>query len=345
MDRMSTLNLRSTLAPALGRAQTRLAVAQSEMGTGRMADPGRALGAHAVNLHQLNAMRAELASARDANGLEGTRLSAMQGSLEGMVALTTQLAGSMASALTSASAANLGLAADVAEGLRASAIDHANVKVGGQHVFGGVRSGEPPLADPEREAGARDAILNAFTAHFGHPPDDPASLSIDEAGMAGFLDALEADFPNLYALHWAGDAPAERTARIAPGMNVDVPVTHHDRGMRDLVLATSIATTLVEAPFGGEARGAMLERVIGIAGRAGSALTEAAGRLGSVEARVESINGAMRARAAVIDRALAETVGVDPFEAATRVQSLSTQIEASLAVTARVGRLSLLNFL
>jgi flagellar hook-associated protein 3 FlgL len=46
---------------------------------------------------------------------------------------------------------------------------------------------------------------------------------------------------------------------------------------------------------------------------------------------------------------LAESIqsleGVDPYEAATRMNSLLTQLEASYAVTARISRLTLLSFI
>ena len=37
--------------------------------------------------------------------------------------------------------------------------------------------------------------------------------------------------------------------------------------------------------------------------------------------------------------------GVDPYEAATRLSALETQLQASYAVTARLSRMSFLNFL
>ena len=236
-------------------------------------------------------------------------------------------------------------AAAEAAGLLASVAGHVNVAVGGAHPFGGERSGTLPLADPVTDAAARMTIEDAFAATFGHAIDNPATVTIGPAAMAGFIDGLEAGFPTIYATRWAGDAPGQRALRPAPGEVVRVPVTAHDPGVRDLVLAASLGAAFADAPLGGEARAIALDHAVAVAGRARGGLDAASGGLGLVAERLTRADGALAARETVAAQALAGMVNVDPAEAAARVQALAAEVEASLAITARVSRLSLLNYL
>ena len=343
--RVSTHTLQAAMLGHATRAQGAAVAAQTEMATGRLADPGATLGARTARLAALDASAQDLRELRDANGLLGTELDAMQGALGGLGEAADALAGDLLAALAAPSAATLALAAGAGASLLATAVGRANARLGDVHLFGGTRTHDAPLADPGTHAPARDLLADAFEARFGHPVGDPATASIDGAAMADFLAGLEADFPALYEARWAGPPPPGRTARILPGEHVAVPLTAHDPAVRDLVLATSLAAALADAPLGAPAREAVLTRGVEIAGRAGARSAQAAGRIGGISERLARADDTLAARIAVAETARADLVAVDATEAAGRVRALAARIEASLAVTARIGRLSLLDYL
>ena len=74
-------------------------------------------------------------------------------------------------------------------------------------------------------------------------------------------------------------------------------------------------------------------------------MAEAAGRVGLAQERVGRAEEAATARLRVAETALDGLIGVDGIDAAARVAALAASIEASLTVTARIERLSLVNYL
>ena len=68
-------------------------------------------------------------------------------------------------------------------------------------------------------------------------------------------------------------------------------------------------------------------------------------RLGTQQQVVEQTLSMQRDRQDLYNGQVLSLEGVDPYEAATRLSSLQTQLEATYAVTSRLSRLSFLNFM
>jgi flagellar hook-associated protein 3 FlgL len=67
--------------------------------------------------------------------------------------------------------------------------------------------------------------------------------------------------------------------------------------------------------------------------------------LGVTEARIEEARVANAAETTSLAQARNGLVAADPFEAATALEAVTTQLETLYALTARVSRLSLTNYL
>ena len=343
--RVASTTLRAASMQPVGRAQSRLADAQTEMATGRLADPGRALGARSARHAALDGAIAEARAAREGLDLGRAQMDATQVALGGMAGVADGLVGALTTALATPTDATLRLAADDAKGQRAVLVTHANARLGGVSLLGGTRTDAPPLADPTDPA-ARDWVRDAFAARFGHAPDDAASGGIDAPAMRAFLADVRADFAATgYAAAWAGDAPDARAMRLGPDERATVQVTHHDDAVRDLVLASSLAADLADAPFAAAAREVVLSEALSLAGRAQGGVAEAAGRVGLAQERIARAEDGSSARLRLAEAARDDLIGVDGLDAAARVSALATAIEASLTVTARIERLSLVNYL
>ena len=68
-------------------------------------------------------------------------------------------------------------------------------------------------------------------------------------------------------------------------------------------------------------------------------------RLGAQQKLVEDTTTAQKDVIDIYKTRILALEGVDPYEAATRLSQLETQLQSSYAVTARLMNLSLLNFL
>ncbi|MEP4114571.1 MAG: flagellin, partial [Nitratireductor sp.] len=66
---------------------------------------------------------------------------------------------------------------------------------------------------------------------------------------------------------------------------------------------------------------------------------------GFTEQRIENASERLSMQVDIFNGFLNDMQGVDPFEAATRVNALITQIETSYALTARIQQLSLTRLL
>ena len=60
---------------------------------------------------------------------------------------------------------------------------------------------------------------------------------------------------------------------------------------------------------------------------------------------VEDANDRLSAKREILSLHISSLETVDPYEAATRLTSAQTQLQASYAVTARLSELSFLNFM
>ncbi|MGY6568320.1 MAG: flagellin, partial [Salinarimonas sp.] len=68
-------------------------------------------------------------------------------------------------------------------------------------------------------------------------------------------------------------------------------------------------------------------------------------RLGVSQNRVAAADERLSIQRDIINRQIVDLENVDPFETATRVNSLMTQVEMSYSLTARIRQLSLLKYM
>jgi flagellar hook-associated protein 3 FlgL len=80
-------------------------------------------------------------------------------------------------------------------------------------------------------------------------------------------------------------------------------------------------------------------------GEAIGALTTIQANLGTAQDQVARSSERLSLQIDILNTQINALESVDPYEAATRVNSLLTQIETSYALTGRIHALTLLNFL
>ncbi len=94
-----------------------------------------------------------------------------------------------------------------------------------------------------------------------------------------------------------------------------------------------------------DAFGVVVDAAVKIAGEAIQDIVKVQAKLGTAAARVESANDKMSAQLDIMNTQIENLELVDPFEASTRVTTLLTQLETAYSLTARVQRLTILNYL
>jgi flagellar hook-associated protein 3 FlgL len=324
--------------------QTALARAQKELADGRYADIGLQLGG---DVGRNIAWRAEIDRMRhqsDLNRLAGERVKVVQ---QVMTAIREAAEGFMRT-LAGARGARDGQ--ELVRNAARTAMDQLagllNTVYDGRYLFAGTNSQQPPLRDFDGGP-ASAAIDAAFTAAFGIGQDDPEVSTITAAQVSDFIDDEFAALflPAEWVASWSAASDQVMQARIDRTQMVAAGTSANVEPFRKLAAAYAAASSLGEGMLSGSAFEAVVDKALALAGGAILGLGAEQSQLGLVQGQIAAATERLGLRLASVESLVRDAEAVDPYEAATRVNALMTQLEASYTITGRIGRLSLLNFL
>jgi flagellar hook-associated protein 3 FlgL len=304
----------------------------TELATGRSADlPARLRGdftAHAALTRSRALAEAQvraLAEARSLAEAAQTALGSVQQAVEAASAGLLAAAG----AGTPADLARAG--AEARRGFEA-AVGALNLRPADRAAFGGAATDRPPLA-PAEEILAHLAALTAAA------PTAAAAV----AAVDAWFDTPGGGFETLaYRGAEADLAPVP----LAPGETAAPPPRADDPALRQalkaLALGALIGTAAAADPGAPHALArAAGERALAATGGVIGLRTS----LGAAEAALAAAEARAAAEVAAGERALADLVATDPYEAATRLEAVQGRLEALQALTVRLARLSLAELL
>jgi len=205
-----------------------------------------------------------------------------------------------------------------------------NLRLGDRAVFAG-DGGDGTAIPGAAELMAR---LQAAVAPAAEGPSVAAAVEAWFAAPDGF--------PALYR----GGPPAPALA-ISPKEAVALDITAADPVLRDTIKGLALGALLSDPGVGGGNAGrAALARQAGEA-LAGQATDRAAlaGRLGVVQQRLAEAESRNSAEADAMAMARNSLLAADPYDTATRLQDAEARLEMLYTLTARLSRLSLVDFL
>ncbi|UIJ72892.1 flagellar hook-associated family protein [Aurantimonas sp. HBX-1] len=354
---VSSYSLSSAPRSAVFRIQDELRTAQKEVTTGRLADVGLGLGVRTNQTVSLRIERENNTRLRESNALIGQRFETMQTALESVV----KTAEALVASLISNGASDPGISASVQQakaGLQqfSGALNSAS---GARFLFSGASSDEPAIAFTavgggtargyEQDSTAKKATADAFQTAFGFAQDDPAVAGISpadlEAFVAGGLDGL---FQLSGTGEWANWSQADGTSvynRISESETLDVSYPASDEAFRNIAKAYVMIADLGIEGMNGESRQLLTSRAIETLSQGLAQLTEIRAEIGGKQSRLETTEETLKSRNSVLTLSIASFEEVDPYEASTQVTTLMNLLETSYALTARISRLSILNYL
>ncbi|MBS7537958.1 flagellar hook-associated family protein [Ancylobacter lacus] len=343
---ISTQSLSNAPRSALPRLQAELSDTSTEITTGRYADVGKQLGVSTAESVQLRLEQAALSSLKDGNASATAQIDRTQTALadirSGADSFLQQL---LAVTGTGGSGAVL---QQQASGILNDLTDTLNVTDGRRYLFGGLNSGEKPVAALAEGPGA--AISAAFAKRFGldpaSPQTDPKVKDITAAGMADFIDKDLAGFFDEagWSATWSNGSSENRTATIGLSERVEVSANANEPAMRKLAMAYTMVATLGTQALSAPALQTVIDRSRSLVGTSLSELTAVGARLGAAQNRIDASNEMMQRAQDVVQRRLSALESVDTAEAKTRFDTLSTQIEMSYSLTSRILKMSILNY-
>ncbi len=347
IDTISTLMMSTLLKNSMRRSQIQLSDAQKEFSTGRHADMGLALGERTGRDLMWRAQLMELQSLSDGNKLAGNRLDLVQSTLNSI----RDVANTFLQTLTGARNAADGQAAAKAAASSAlrSLTSMLNTSYNGQSVFGGINSDRAPLAEYKSTppGNAATSVANEFFAAFGVNQQDPGVASITGPGMQNFLEnEFSALFqPAQWQTDWSAASSTTMSARIDTGLVIGAGSNANIDAFRQLAEALTMVLDLGTGQLNQNAFEVITDRAIKLTGQGVLGVGFEQARLGIAEAEITSATERIALRMTIITGDIGAIENIDKYEAAMRVNTLQTQLEASYTLTGRISRLSILNYI
>jgi len=181
-----------------------------------------------------------------------------------------------------------------------------------------------------------------------------ASLKSATAGATTATDVVAAvdawfDTPGggFESSGYLGSDAAFGAMAIAEGETIGLDVRADDSVVRETLKALALASLVAEDVLAGDAdaQAALFSEAADRLIATDGAVTDLRARIGAAEARVETAKTRNAAEAAAYDLALGELVAVDPYETATELEAVYSQIETLYTVTARIAGLRFTDYM
>ncbi|MBB1490252.1 flagellar hook protein [Paracoccus sp. MC1854] len=316
------------LRQANAHLKSRLLTLTQEAATGLRSDVPAALNGQMGPLAQLQDRLLSLQAHEQAAALARSEMDGLQGAMEAMQKLGAGLlpAGNMADAT------NLGIRVMEARQDFHSAARLLNVSVAGRHVLSGTAVDTPPLSGPaDMLAGARAQVAGltdpaqiaaALDTWFAAPP-----------GAGGFADA-----------HFHGNTKA-REVPVAPGETIRLEHNALDPAFRDLLKGLALGALATDLGLSGAQSAGLLDEAGRRVAAATTALTLQRADLGFQEAALERAAARSAAETTALSLARSDMLSADPYETATALNQAETGLQNLYALTSRLSRLSLTDYL
>jgi len=340
----SAISLAAQLSVA--RLQAQLVDAQKEVSTGRYADVGATLGNKTGQSVSMRQEQARLQAIIDSNGPVATRLDATQSTLKSIASQAQSFLNDLMASRTGDVQSSL--QGEAASGLK-SLIGMLNAQIDGTYLFAGINADVRPVADYSETppSANKQAVDDAFFAAFGISQSDAGVANISADDMQSFLDTSFADLfkDPAWKSTWSQASDQNVRSRISNSELIDTSANANNDAIRALVSAYTMVAGVGTSKLNEGAYQKVVDKAAELVGSAMQGLTGMQADLGTVQQRVTDANSRMTAQQDIITTHIGALEGVDPYEASSRLNSLMTQIETAYSMTARIQKLSLLNYL
>ncbi|MEL7115911.1 MAG: flagellin [Pseudomonadota bacterium] len=214
-----------------------------------------------------------------------------------------------------------------------SVVSALNARIGDRSLFAGDGVSGPALST------ADEILANLSSAVAGS-----ASVTDLVNAVDVWFDTAGGGFENTAYLGSTSDLSPFLLGR---GETASLDIRADNEGIRETIKGYAMAALVDEGLFAGSQN--ERAQVLRLAGErlidANDALGDTRARLGLNEAQIDQSRARTASEIAALERTRADLVAVDPYRVATELQAAETQLEMLYTVTARLSRLSLVDFL
>jgi flagellar hook-associated protein 3 FlgL len=344
---ISTSSISAATRLSLMKVQQQLAESQQEVTTGRFADVGKTLGFRTGQTISLRQEQTRLNTIIETNKTVSSRLDASQAALKNLVSTAQTFVQQALASLNSGTTGDV--AQQTGESSLKSFVDTMNTSFAGTFVFSGVNTDVKPLTDyySTPASASSTGVANEFFLAFGITQSDPTASNISATAMQTFLDT---QFSNLFAdpswsTDWSSASNQDVRNRISTNELIETSVSANEDAFRKLAKAYTMVADLGVENLNRDTFETVMKQAMTDASEAIQQISELQSRLGVAQQRTTDASARMTLQMDIMTKHVVSLEAVDPNEAATRVNELLNQVEASYALTARIMGLSILNYL
>lgn len=327
--------------------QSELVDAQNEAVTGQHARLGLYLGSRAGFDLSLKNQVAELDGFKTSNAIVSARLDSIQSALD-VIHSSAQAALSSITSLIGAGGGQSSfesLGTDALAALTAA----ANSSAAGQYVFAGENAQTPPLQDYSAApvSSAKAAIDAAFRSAFGFALGDPQAANISESEMQSFLDgSFHAEFAGAgWNGNWSNAGAVNPTVRVSPDAAVDSATSTNADAFKSLAAGYVALAEFGKAPFSSAVRETAVRAAAGMIARGMTYVVHEQAAVGIAQKRVEQADQHIAQQSAMLSTQIGSLDDVDMNEVSVKINMLTTQIQTSYSLTARLRALNLTQYI
>jgi len=358
----TTISTVSTLQTLLSRRrmaanlQEQFMQASQEVSTGTKTDVYGSLGARAAETLALRARMDRNAGLMSSNDMLANRLETMADTL-GSMRNTAQNFLNLAIVNRDAPGATSEPIQSAALTALEQLLPRVNATYHGMALFAGIDTDQRALmgwdeVNPQTGLSPRAVVEGVIGGGIVNAADAAAKVAEMETIFAS-ADAVqparnfEATFYNgTPAIYPDGTIPPRQTAHIDEGISLPYGVQANDAAFTDLLRGLSMLAGMdpndITDP---DAYRTWVGSAVDAVSRGLEGLIETEARLGGQQQVLDETIDAQTDRNVLYNSQILSLEGVDPYEAASRMSQLQTQLEATYAVTARLSNLSFLNFM
>lgn len=328
------LSRAALLRQANVQLKSRLLTLTQETASGVKSDMAQAVGGNFGHLAQIEARLTTLAAYRETAATAQGELAGLQAALETIGKIGSQIGTALSSGISVSDETSIAIRSKQARDDLHAIIGLMNVEVGGRFILSGSAVETRPMGD----AAGILADARVQVAGLTDPAAIAAAISdwFDAAqGYGGFADA------------WFGGNTDARTVAASSHATVTQTLTGLDPSFRD-ILKGLVLGALADDPavaLAREDKAALANQAGGITLTGVRALTMRRAEIGMQEEAIA--RDAARNAAETTAMAIARTriVEADPYETASALTQTETSLQNLYALTARLSRLSLTDYL
>jgi flagellar hook-associated protein 3 FlgL len=346
---VSTMGMGLLSRQSISDTQKQLLVLQQEQATGKHFDVAGKLGAQTSRDILLRESYNEAQSYLLNNRTLSSRIEVTQHAFSNMTSNGNDFVTKIVAALSGETAAGFmpSAAADLIENIESA----LNASFGGRSLFSGTVIDAQPLqlsrlVHPTTGYSPMEVIQNVIAAK--PPVTDAASLAdllSGPDGIASVFDSTHTDADYHFGSTFYNGNDQDVAAKIDTSTSVPGGARANDEGVRLMLRAAyTLAAIDPDSMPAGQYRQVLDAAMADI--QAGMfKIQQRQAVLGLSEQSIERSNERHSLMSDLMAKQITALEEVDPYETAVRLSHVMTQIESTFSVTARINRLSLINFL